>query len=146
MAILTKGCKPDNFESQNSLRLSLTNNRGLHSNFVNCESFLKIKLSWHSCSIWDKPGWLNWFWQFLCEGLFSFNPKRFSTTQMYDLAIYVKKRLPFARDLSLENSADSHLCYRLTLLCLVTYFFFLISHHLCLYYALFVILILLHLT
>ena len=36
-----------------------------------------IKLSWHSCSMWDKLGWLNWFWQFLCEGLYSFNPKRF---------------------------------------------------------------------
>ena len=36
-----------------------------------------IKLSWHSCSVWDKPVWLNWLWQFLCEGLFSFNLKRF---------------------------------------------------------------------
>ena len=29
--------------------------------------FLWIKLSWYSCFIWDKPGWLNRFWQFLCE-------------------------------------------------------------------------------
>ena len=36
-----------------------------------------IKLSWHSCSGWGKRGWLNWFWQFLCEGLSSFNLKRF---------------------------------------------------------------------
>ena len=36
-----------------------------------------IKLPWYSCSMWDKLGWLNWFWQFLCEGLSSFNPKRF---------------------------------------------------------------------
>ena len=36
-----------------------------------------IKLSWHSCSMWDKPGWLNWFWQFLCERLSSFNLKGF---------------------------------------------------------------------
>ena len=35
------------------------------------------KLFWHSCCMWDKLGWLNWFWQFLCEGLSSFNPKRF---------------------------------------------------------------------
>ena len=39
--------------------------------------WLWIKLSWHSCSMWGKPGWLNWFWQFLCERLSSFNPKRF---------------------------------------------------------------------
>ena len=34
-----------------------------------------IKLSWHSCSVWDKLGWLNWFWQFLCVGLSSFTLK-----------------------------------------------------------------------
>ena len=34
-----------------------------------------IKLSWHSCFMWEKLGWLNWFWQFLCEGLSSFNSK-----------------------------------------------------------------------
>ena len=41
MAILSKGCKPDNFEKHNSLKLSFTNTRGLRSNFVKCESFLK---------------------------------------------------------------------------------------------------------
>ena len=40
MAISSKACKPDNFESHNSLNLSFTNIRGLHSNFVDCESFL----------------------------------------------------------------------------------------------------------
>ena len=40
MAILSKGCKPDSFEPHNSLRLSFTNIQGLHSNFVECESFL----------------------------------------------------------------------------------------------------------
>ena len=39
MAILSKACKPDNFESHNSLKLSFTNIGGLRSNFVNCESF-----------------------------------------------------------------------------------------------------------
>ena len=33
--------------------------------------------------------------------------------------------LPFARDLSLENSADSYLCFRLALLHSLSYFFFL---------------------
>ena len=41
MAILSKGCKPDNFEPHNSLKLSFTNIRGLRSNFVDCESFLE---------------------------------------------------------------------------------------------------------
>ena len=41
MAILSKACKPDNFELHNSLKLSFTNIPGLHSNFVDCESFLE---------------------------------------------------------------------------------------------------------
>ena len=48
-----------------------------------------------------------------------------SSTHMHDLAVYVKEGLPFARDLSLENSADSYLCFRLALLHSVSYFFFL---------------------
>ena len=41
MAILSKECKPDNFEPHSSLKLSFTNTRGLRSNFVECESFLE---------------------------------------------------------------------------------------------------------
>ena len=47
-----------------------------------------------------------------------------SITQMHGLAIYMKG-LPFAEDLSLENSADLYLCFQLTLLHAVSYFFFL---------------------
>ena len=43
---------------------------------------------------------------------------------MHGLAVYVKEGLPFARHLSLENSADSHLCFQLALLHSVSYFFF----------------------
>ena len=32
-----------------------------------------------------------------------------SSTDMRSLTVYVKERLPFARDLSLENQADSYL-------------------------------------
>ena len=41
MAILSKACKPDKFESYNSLKLSFANIQGLCSNFVDCESFLE---------------------------------------------------------------------------------------------------------
>ena len=41
MAILLKGCKPDNFESHKSLKLSFTNIQGLCLNFVDCESSLE---------------------------------------------------------------------------------------------------------
>ena len=44
---------------------------------------------------------------------------------MHGLAVYVKEGLPFARDLSLENSADCYLCFGLALLHSVFYFFFL---------------------
>ena len=79
-----------------------------------------IKFSWHSCSMWDKLWWLNWFWQFLCCRI----PKD-SITYMHGLAVYVKEGLPFAQDLSLENSSDSYLCFQLALLHSVSYFFFL---------------------
>ena len=41
MTILSKACKPDNFELHNSLKLSFTNIRSLRSNFVDFESFLE---------------------------------------------------------------------------------------------------------
>ena len=44
---------------------------------------------------------------------------------MHGLAVYVKEGLPFARNLSLENSADCYLCFQLALLHSVSYFFFL---------------------
>ena len=124
MTILSKACKPDNFESHNSLKLSFTNIRGLRSNFVDCESFLES----NSSDILP-----------LCEtnlddsidsGNFSVRGylpliRKDSGTHMHDLAVYVKEGLPFARDLSLENSADSYLCFRLALLHSVSYFFFL---------------------
>ena len=102
MAILSKACKPDNFESHNSLKLSFTNIRGLRSNFVDCESFLES----------NSPDILA-----LCETNFSLRGylsliRKDSITHMHGLAVYVKEGLPFARDLSLENeSADSYLCF-----------------------------------
>ena len=41
MAILSKACKLDNFESNNSLKLSFMNIRGLHFNFLDCDPFLE---------------------------------------------------------------------------------------------------------
>ena len=124
MAILSKAYEPDNFESGNSLKLSFTNIRYLRSNFVDCESCLES----------DSPDILA-----LCEtnpddsidsGHFSVRGylpliRKDSGTQMHGLAVYVKEGLPFARDLSLENSADSYLCFRLALPHSLSYFFFL---------------------
>ena len=102
MAILSKEGKPDNFESQNSLKLSFTNTQGFRSNFVDCESFLES----NTCDILA-----------LCEtnldgsidsGNFSVRDylpliRKDSSTHMHGLAVCVKGGLPFARDLSSET-------------------------------------------
>ena len=123
MAILSKGCKPDNFESHNSLKLSFTNIRGLRSNFVDCESFLESNspdiLAVCETNLNDSIG----------SGKFSLRGylpliRKDCVTHMHGLAICVKQGLPFTQDLPLENSEDS-LCFRLALLHSVSYFFFL---------------------
>ena len=100
MAILSKACKPDNFESHNSLKLSFMDIRGLCSNFVDCESFLESNFP-------DIPA--------LCEtnlddstdsGNFSgsgYLPliQKDSSTHIHGLTVYVKEGLPFARDTGL---------------------------------------------
>ena len=48
-----------------------------------------------------------------------------SSTHTRGLVVYIKEVLPFPPTLSLENSADSYLCFRLALLHSVSYFFFL---------------------
>ena len=124
MFILSTACKPENFKSHNSLKLSFTNIQGHRSNFVDCESFLESNSSdllalcetnqddsIHSGNFYVR-GYLPLIW-------------KDSSTHMHGLAVYVKERLPFAQDLSLENSADSYLCFRLALLHSVSYFFFL---------------------
>ena len=90
MAILSKACKPDNFESHNSLNLSFTNIRGLRSNFVDCESFLES----------NSPDILA-----LCETNLDFSVRGYlplirkdSSTHMHGLAVYVKEGLPFSQD------------------------------------------------
>ena len=124
MTILSKACKPDNFESHNSLKLSFTNIRGLHSNFVDCESFLELNspdiLALCETNLDDSIDSSN----FSVRGYLPLIRKD-SGTHMHVLAVYVKEGLPFARDLSLENSADSYLCFGLALLHSVSYFFFL---------------------
>ena len=47
---------------------------------------------------------------------------------MHGLAVYVREGLPFAQDLSLENSGDSYVCFRLVLLHSVSYFFSSMGH------------------
>ena len=121
MAILSKACKPDNFESRNSLKLSFTNIQGLPSNFVDCESFLESNspdiLALCQTNLDDSSD----------SGIFSVKGylpliQKDSITHIHGLAVYVKEGLPFAGDFSLENSTDSYRSNWL-LLCSVSYFF-----------------------
>ena len=76
MAILSKGLKPDYFESHNSLKLSFTNIWGLCLNFADCESFLESNstdiLALCETNMDDSTDSGNF-----CESLSSFNPKGF---------------------------------------------------------------------
>ena len=124
MTILSKGCKPDNFESHNSLKLSFTSILGLCSNFVDCESFLESNShdipALFETNLDDSIDSGNFF----VNGYFPLIQKD-SITHMDGLTLYVKEGLPFALDLSLENSADSYLYFLLALHPSVSYFFFL---------------------
>ena len=50
-----------------------------------------IKLSWHSCSMWNKFWWFDWFWRFLCEGWSSFNPKRLYYSYAWSCSLCERK-------------------------------------------------------
>ena len=121
MAILSKACKPDNFELHNSLKLSFTNIWGLPSNFVDSESFLESNFpdivalcETNLDESTDSGNFSVWGYLPLI--------RKDSSTHVHGLAVYVKE-FPFAWKLSLENSADSYLCFRLAFLHSVSYSF-----------------------
>ena len=101
MAILSKACKPDSFESHNSLKLRFTNIGGLRSNFVDCESFLESNspdiLALCETNLDDSIDSGN----FSVRGYLPLIQKD-SGTHRHGFPVYVKEGLPFGRDLSLE--------------------------------------------
>ena len=123
MAILSKACKPDNFESHNFLKLSFTNIWGLCSNFVDCESFLESSspdiFALCETNLDDSIDSGNFF----VSGCLPLIQKD-SSIHVHGLAVYVKEGLPFALDLSLEKSTDFYFCLWLALLHWVSYVFF----------------------
>ena len=77
-------------------------------------------LAVHTTSMWEKPGWLDFFWQYLCKGYLLLIWKD-SITHMRDLAVYVKLELHSV----IENTSDSYLCFQQVLIHSLPYFFFL---------------------
>ena len=121
MAILSKGHKPDKFESHNSLKLSFTIQVIIWIS-LNVNLFFLINFSWHSCSVWDKLWRLNWLWQFLCEGLSSIKLKGFRYSYAYSCTL-CEGRISFCTKLIFRK-----LCRFLFIHALfhsVSYFFFL---------------------
>ena len=110
--MLSKACKPDNFELHNSLKLrefkafvrillivNLSLNQTLLT-FLLCETNLDDSIDSGNFSV---RGYLPLI-------------QKDSSTHMHGLAVYIKERLSVACNLSLENSADSYLCFPLALL------------------------------
>ena len=95
MTILSKGCKPDNIEPHNSLKLSFTNIQDLCFNFVECESLLESNspdlLALFETNLDDSIDCGN----FSVRSYLVFIQKD-SITHMHGLAVYVKEGLPFA--------------------------------------------------
>ena len=115
---------PDNFELHISLKHCFRNMQVLHSNFIDCESFLEsnspnILALWNTI-IGDSIDSGNFFARGYLALIWNY-----SSSHVHSLAVCVKEGPPFAPDLSLENSADSYLCFWLALLHSVSYFFFL---------------------
>ena len=125
MAILSQVCKPDNFQSHSSLKLSFTNNWCLFLNFVEYESFLESNSPgiYALCET-NSDDSVDSCRQFLLMGYLSLIQND-SVTLMHGLGSYGKEGLTFAWYLSLENSADFYWCFQLALLHTVSYFFFL---------------------
>ena len=90
MVILSKACKPDNLESNNSLKLSFVNIRGRLLNCVDFESYLESNspgiLALCETNLDDSINSGN----FSVKGYFSLIQKD-SSTHMHGLAVYVKE-------------------------------------------------------
>ena len=110
MAILSKECKPDNFESHNSLKLNFRNIQSLCSNFVDCKPFLESSSpDIPALCKTNLDGSLD-SGNFFVRGYLPLIQKH-SSTHFHGLAVHVKGGLPLGQDFSLENSADSYLCF-----------------------------------
>ena len=102
MVTLSKACKPDNFELQNSLKLSFTNILDLCSNFFDCQSSLESNSPDILALCETKLDGSNDSGNFSVRGHLPLMQKDSSTCSLCE------RRASFARNLSVENSADSY--------------------------------------
>ena len=130
MAILSKGCKRDNFESHNSLKLALS----ILGVFI--QIWLKVNLFFNQTLLTFlhcvRQTWMNWFWKFLCEGLSPFNLKGLFYSYTWSCSL-CEGRTSFCMGFISRKLCGFCLCFWLALLYSVSYFFSSIDHLLCLY-------------
>ena len=106
MVISSKGCKPDNFNSYNSLKVSFKIFVAFIQMLMNVNlSLNQSLLTFRLCETETN------FDESIDSGNFSVKGclpsiQKDSITYMHSLAVYVKEGLPFASDVSLENSMD----------------------------------------
>ena len=81
----------------------------LKSNFPNILALCKTNLE---CSIDSNSVWVSEGYRHVINN---------SVFHVHSLAVYMKEGLPFASDLSLENSEDFYICFRLALLSSFSY-------------------------
>ena len=134
-------CKPDTFESYKSLKLSFTNIQGPRSKLLVVNlSLPRINTLWggliertssildeiasktariYSFFMRDRLGRLNRFRQFLSEGLFSFTWKRYCNSYSWSFSLYDGGASFWTRLMRI------FICFRLALLNIMSYFFFL---------------------
>ena len=93
---ISKGRKPDNFESRNFLKLSFTNTRGLRSSFTECESFLESNVS-DILALCDTDLYDSIESRKISVRGYLPLIQKDSVTHVHGLAVYVKEELLFAR-------------------------------------------------
>ena len=123
MVILSKACKPDNFELRNSLNLSFANIRDPRLNVLDCESFLESNspdiLALCETDLYGSIDSGN----FSVTGYLSLIQKD-STTHMYSLAVYVES---YCRILLMFLTGFTSLIVLLLFPMLMTFFVFMHS-------------------
>ena len=123
MPTLSKACKSDNFELQNSLKFSFPNIRGLHSNFGDCESFLELN-SPDILALCETNLDVSIFSDNFFEMLSSFNPEGFQYSYAWSPSL-CEGRTSFCTELiSKKLCRFNYLCFPPALLHSVSYFFF----------------------
>ena len=115
----SKVCKPDDFESHDSLNLRLTDIQHLCLNFVGCESFLESNSSdmfaVYETDLKDSIDSSSIFVRCYLSLI--------GKDTLLKCIAYVKEGLAFAWDSSLENFEYPYLCFQLVFFCSVFYFY-----------------------